>query len=241
MNTDYIRVPNKIIKNTNLKGASFTVALYLCYKYAVEKGEPFPVKQSTIAMKCGNIDVRSVQNACDTLVAEGIIIERTRPCHNHKLGTYTYTLPKQTGSYTYISKQAISIILNARNISNRLKSTLMRLYALFAMYRENYSHKFFKSYKGISAALCVSEKRAIDLVDILRKLRLVHKFLRKTKKGDYTHNRYYVSIFVTGSIKKKRGQKKRNGIRLTVSPRIKISTKLRRSANDAFLMFYDST
>ena len=241
MNTNYICVPNDIIKNTALKGAAFTVALYLYALHGANDKNSIKVKQATVAARCGNIDVRSVQNACDTLIAEGII-ERDRTIRpDRTYGTYTYTLPEQTGSYTYIPKQAISIILNARNISNRLKSTLMRLYAILAMNRENYSNKFFKSYKGISAALCVSEKRAVNLVDILCKLRVLHKYLRKTKCGDYTHNRYYVSIFVTGTIKRKRRQKKRNGIRSTVSPSIRLFLKLRRPTNDAFLDSYDST
>lgn len=240
MNTNYIRVPNNIIKNSKLKGAAFTVALYLYALRGAKRKSTFKVRQATVAARCGGIEVRSVQLACDTLIAEGII-ERDRTIRpDGTYGTYTYTLPKQTGSYTYISKQAISIILNAQNISNRLKSTLMRLYAILAMYRKSHTNKFFKSYKGISAALCVSEKRAVDLVDILCKLRVLHKYLRKTKCGDYTHNRYYVSIFVTGTIKKRR-QKKRNGNANTVSPRVKLNSKARRLPNDVFLVIYDST
>lgn len=240
MNTNYIRVPNDIIKNTKLKGATFTVALYLYVLKGANGKNTFKVRQATVAARCGGIEVRSVQLACDTLVAEGII-ERDRTIRaDRSYGTYTYTLPEQTGSYTYISAQAIKIIMNA-DVSNRLKATLLRLYALCAMQRENYSNKFFKSYKGISAALCVSERRAVELVDILCKLRLLHKYLRKTKRGDYTHNRYYVSIFVTGTIKRKRRQKKRNGTANTVSPSIRLFLKLRRPTNDAFLDSYDST
>ncbi len=240
MNTNYIRVPNDIVKNTKLKGAAFTVALYLYALKGANGKNTFKVRQATVAARCGGIKVRNVQLACDTLVAEGIIESDRTIRADRTYGTYTYTLPEHTGSYTYISAQAIKIIMNA-DVSNRLKATLLRLYALCAMQRENYSNKFFKSYRGISAALCVSEKRAVDLVDILCDLGVIHKYLRKTKKGDYTHNRYYVSVFVTGTIKKKRRQKKRNGIRTTVSPNIKLNSKIRRSANDAFLDSYDST
>lgn len=240
MNTDYIRVPNTIIKNNNLKGAAFTVALYLYALYGANSKNSFKVRQATVAARCG-IKVRSVQLACDTLAAEGII-ERDRTIRpDRTYGTYTYTITNPTSSYTYIPKQAILIILNDTSSSARLKSTLLRLYAIFAMNRENNSNKFFKSYKGVSAALCVSEKRAVDLVDTLCKLRVLHKYLRKTKCGDYTHNRYYVSIFVTGTIKKKRRQKKRNGSANTVSPRVELNSKSRRLPNDAFLDSYDST
>ena len=240
MNSNYIRVPNDIIKNNKLKGAAFTVALYLYDLRNVKRKNTFKVRQSKIAERCGGIKVRSVQLACDTLVAEGII-ERDKTIRaNRTYGTYTYTITKQTGSYTYISTQAISRILTA-NLSNRLKATVLRLYALFAMYRENYTNTFFKSYKGISVALCVSEKRAVDVVDILCKLGLLRKCLRKTQKGDYTPNRYFVTAFVTGTIKRKRRQKKRNGTANTVSPSIRLFLKLRRPTNDAFLDSYDST
>ena len=47
MNTDYIRVPNTIITNTDLKDASFTVALYLYSLQDKDNGYGIKVKSIT--------------------------------------------------------------------------------------------------------------------------------------------------------------------------------------------------
>ena len=235
----YIPIPNFYIENKNLSDSTFAVGLYL-YALHHSYGENtldasvVKVKQETIAASCG-LSVDTVQRACASLITEGYIIDRTRAVRRDRtLGTYTYALRKfdcNRDKYTLIARRAIE----------RLTAKETHLYALFAKYRANDTNTFYHSLQDVSVALAASRAKVIALIKKLIELGLVRKQLRKTRYRDYGENRYFVVSFVTGTLKPKGRQKKRNGIRLTVSPRIKISTKLRRSANDAFLMFYDST
>ena len=236
--TQYIPIPNFLIENSNLSDSAFAVGLYLysqhhSYGRNTDDASIVKVKQETIASFCG-ISVDTVQRACHALIAEGIIIGRTRECHDHKLGTYTYELHKfdqACDSYTYIYMRALT----------RLTAKEMHLYALFAKFKANYTNEFFHSLKDVSLALKASKAKVIALIKKLIEIGLVRKQLRKTNKHDYTENKYFVVCFVTGTLKKKRGQKKRNGVRPTVSPRSKISTKTRRHNNDDFLVYYNTS
>lgn len=238
MNTNYVCVPNELIKNSNLSDSTFAVGLYL-YALHQSYGENtidasvVKVKQETIAAFCG-LSVDTVQRACVSLIKEGFIIDRTRAVRRDRtLGTYTYALRKfdcTRDRHTFIALRAIK----------RLTAKEMHLYALFAMWRTNNTNTFYHSLQDISVALTVSKAKVIALIKKLIELRLVRKQLRKTKCGDFTENKYFVICFVTSAIIKRR-QKKRNGTRTTVSPKLKIYTKSRRFANDALLMFYNST
>ncbi len=239
INPQYIPIPNFYIENTNLSDSTFAVGLYL-YALHQSYGENtidasiIKVKQETIATFCG-LSVDTVQRACANLIAEGYIIDRTRAVRQDRtLGTYTYALRKfdcTCDRHTFIALRAIK----------RLTAKETHLYALFAMWRANNANTFYHSLQDVSAALTASKAKVITLIKKLIEIGLVRKQLRKTRCGDYTENKYFVVCFVTGTIKPKRRQKKRNGKANTVSPRIKRSTKLRRHNIDAFLMFYDST
>jgi len=235
----YIPIPNFLIENSNLSDSAFAVGLYLysqhhSYGRNTDDASIVKVKQETIAASCG-LSVDTVQRACASLIAEGFIIDRTRAIRRDgTLGTYTYALRKfdcNRDKYTFIALRAIKF----------LTAKEMHLYALFAKFKANYTNEFFHSLKDVSLALKASKAKVIALIKKLIEIGLVRKQLRKTNKHDYTENKYFVVCFVTGTLKKKRGQKKRNGVRPTVSPRSKISTKTRRHNNDDFLVYYNTS
>lgn len=193
MKKNIVRIPNSFIEMFRLRPAELKLA---CVFYSLIHrntarnmlGFNIVVRQDTLARLCG-FSVSTVQRTVSKLIACGFITSQRRTVTSSGIqGTYSYTV------------KAISVDSNYfvmdKNLLSGVNGQAFIMYATFCKLAERRFRRFYQSLNDLSRLTGMSKKDVIKAVKKLISARLVRKYMKKTKAGDFTDNTYEVCVYI---------------------------------------------
>lgn len=193
MTKNIVRIPNSFIEMFRLRPAELKLA---CVFYSMLHkntsrnmlGFNIVVRQDTLARLCG-FSVSTVQRTVSKLIACGFITSQRRTVTSLGIqGTYSYTIKAVNTDSNYF--------IMDKKLLHAVNGQAFIMYTTFCKLAERRFRRFYQSLNDLSGITGMSKKDVIKAIKKLISARLVRKYMKKTKAGDFTDNTYEVVVYI---------------------------------------------
>lgn len=198
MRHTYYRIPNSFLamfdKAAELKLATVFYCLTNAQSEQALNGDYIiSVSQETLA-KLSGLSVSTIRRTTKKLCAKGFIISQHRPVSNRRTADGSLMLDKYNYIIKYIPRDKDYFCVD-KAVLRKANGQAFVTYMLFCKLSERVSRAFYHSLTDLCTLLSFTRTELSKAIKKLVKLKLIRKFYKRTRLGDYTENSYAVSKY----------------------------------------------